>query len=734
MTGIAGRTARTLVAIWCIACLVANALLAVAPQSAFADDKGTPVVVSLGDSYSSGEGTDPFYGQNDADKHQSKDWLAHRSTKAWPGLLKVGGVTLNTIKDNGWYFAAASGAVTGNILDANGTQEKKWADVTGEGTDYLPNQVLAFSMNHVQDKVDYVTLTMGGNDLDFTGIVTTAALQVPTNWNQLPDTVKNAINEAWRDKTFLKSSAMEAVVEDAIEKFRDETRARLVDTYEKVQVAAGSQAKIIIAGYPHLAPENGGGIFNDREAELINTAVDVFDTAMKLSVEQDGNPNTTFVDVRDEFYGHAAYDSDSYINGVMLGAMREDLDQSNPVSAYSMHPNDKGQQAYARAVQAKIDEIESKGSNSQADASTGFIPLPGSVDVAMSLVYDTSGSMDSSSALSGMTRLESAQKQSRDFVNSITSQMADGSLTAQLGVAQFATNASTTCTLTSDMASVLQGIASLDADGTTNMYAGLRQGMDQLHAASGQKLMVFLSDGLNNEGHTDMEVLELARQAANEGIKIYTIGFGPSSTIDEDMLEEIASLTGGKYAHEDSSSLSAAAVGLYATMMDAQLDNTQQLLLSQTGSVQQGQVAQVGTFDVNQDGTMQVILYWPGSVLDMQLTDPEGTLVGAGYAGYDVDTSAIPTRIKITGAKQGIWNMAVYGKQTSMAEEPFYAAAALGNVQEPQQASATSAAPTVARGSVVNNNGETILFLLIAVLVVCLGGVFAFTRRSGNGE
>ena len=49
------------------------------------------IMVSLGDSYSSGEGIEPFYGQNEptADKVKNQDWLAHRSEKSWPGRLTL---------------------------------------------------------------------------------------------------------------------------------------------------------------------------------------------------------------------------------------------------------------------------------------------------------------------------------------------------------------------------------------------------------------------------------------------------------------------------------------------------------------------------------------------------------------------------------------------------------------------------------------------------------------------
>ena len=58
------------------------------------------IMVSLGDSYSSGEGIEPFYGQDKkiSEKVKDKNWLAHRSKKSWTGLLEVPGLT-GTMKD-----------------------------------------------------------------------------------------------------------------------------------------------------------------------------------------------------------------------------------------------------------------------------------------------------------------------------------------------------------------------------------------------------------------------------------------------------------------------------------------------------------------------------------------------------------------------------------------------------------------------------------------------------------
>ena len=49
------------------------------------------IVVSLGDSFSSGEGIEKFYGQDLplGLRVKNEDWLAHRSTQSWPGRLKI---------------------------------------------------------------------------------------------------------------------------------------------------------------------------------------------------------------------------------------------------------------------------------------------------------------------------------------------------------------------------------------------------------------------------------------------------------------------------------------------------------------------------------------------------------------------------------------------------------------------------------------------------------------------
>ena len=125
----------------------------------------------MGDSYSSGEGIEEFYGQDKDlnDKVQDNDWLAHRSCQSWPSLLKVPGidgdmgdykVSLGETSSNScqWYFAAASGAETKHFQNEQKKEYHRWTGPFSaiEGVKYLPRQLDAF--NNIKGDVDYVTL------------------------------------------------------------------------------------------------------------------------------------------------------------------------------------------------------------------------------------------------------------------------------------------------------------------------------------------------------------------------------------------------------------------------------------------------------------------------------------------------------------------------------------------------------------------------------------------------
>ena len=317
------------------------------------------IVVSLGDSYSSGEGIPAFYGQEKAWEQRvyDEDWLAHRSRLSWPGQLQfsgVSGITKNyNVKESDsaackWYFGASSGAETKHI--SNQTQEKKTYKrlslfKTLKTTYQLPKQIEVF--NQVSDDVDYVTLTIGGNDVGFADIITTCAT----------------------GSTYLHFGSGKLKLEkqfDSIWEQFDTTQANIKQVYRDVQSAAGEQAEIIVAGYPKLLDKEGKGVLiSEKEATIVNENVTKFNNRIAGIVNDCKSEGMAihFVDVEAEFDkdgGHQAYSDDAWINSIILLKQDQDLEQNGIASSYSIHPNEEGAKAYARCVNAKIREIENE--------------------------------------------------------------------------------------------------------------------------------------------------------------------------------------------------------------------------------------------------------------------------------------------------------------------------------------------------------------------------------------
>ncbi len=318
-----------------------------------------PVVVSVGDSYSSGEGIEPFYGQDGemAVKCLNQDWLAHRSEKSWPGMLTLPGVDgpLRDHRGENWFFAAASGAVTDNLFlltdeeiaaGRTAQQEKSYDREGVSGTAMLDPQLDVFDeLDRLGLKADYVTVTIGGNDIGF----------------------KNSIIASMTGSTaFLPGSTAE---EKALSLWKtqyaaDGVRAKLLRVYRDIAARAGDQAVIIVAGYPlPLSPEGGGKAgFTPESARIMNASAAQFNAELRDVVEEcrGEGMNILFVSVEEAFDGHGAYSEDPYINPVIPGANSQDLKSLMVASYYSMHPNEKGAEAYARCVREIIGRLEAE--------------------------------------------------------------------------------------------------------------------------------------------------------------------------------------------------------------------------------------------------------------------------------------------------------------------------------------------------------------------------------------
>ena len=314
------------------------------------------IIVSLGDSYSSGESIEPFYGQ-DADfpvRCQNPDWIAHRSEKSWPGRLTLPGVNgvMNEHRGENWFFAAASGAETKHlfllteeeILAGKSAQHERKYDRDGiSGSFFLPPQLEIFDELDAEGlKADYVTVTIGGNDLGFQMIVKLSLLGM---LNLLPgDTPAEEAEALW---DFLYVSA--------------DVRTKIKRVYTDIAARAGEQACILAVGYPRLLAPDCGLLFPGESPEILNLAVAFFNAEFQSIVGECRREgiNIRYVSVEEAFTGHEAYSDDPGINRVIFGSQEQDLDAHMLGSYYSMHPNETGAEIYARCVQEAINRIES---------------------------------------------------------------------------------------------------------------------------------------------------------------------------------------------------------------------------------------------------------------------------------------------------------------------------------------------------------------------------------------
>lgn len=151
------------------------------------------------------------------------------------------------------------------------------------------------------------------------------------------------------------------------------------------------------------------------------------------------------------------------------------------------------------------------------------------------LVVDRSGSMDG-------TPMEDTKKAVAGFVRTIDE-------TIETGLIAFDNSAQVIVPITSQKNSVLQGTASLQAVGGTNIYSGLQLAGQELDGKSGRKVIILLSDGEDGSGSIIDEVLE---ELNRRSIYVYAIGFGGADT---EYLGYIAQKCGGKFIQADSSEM-----------------------------------------------------------------------------------------------------------------------------------------------------------------------------------
>jgi len=221
-----------------------------------------PSYVALGDSYSSGTGTRSYLADGTS---------CLRSVYAYPSLIaSAKGYALN--------FRACSGA---RIADVTSTQ-----------------------LSALSASTSYVTISVGGNDAGFAGVLTTCA------------------QPAWL-------SNCTAAVDRAQSYIRTTLPAALNTLYASIRARA-PQARVTVVGYPRIFNGEDCNLltwFSPTEESRINATADLVNSTTAARAAASG---FTFANPTSRFVGHAVCDSPEWLNGL-----------SNPTTE-SYHPNRTG--------------------------------------------------------------------------------------------------------------------------------------------------------------------------------------------------------------------------------------------------------------------------------------------------------------------------------------------------------------------------------------------------------
>lgn len=226
--------------------------------------------VALGDSYSSGEGSPPFdQGTNGGGNR------CRRSSLGWPRLLRVE------------HHLACSGARIQHLYEG----QMSAPDDRG--------QIARLTALNQSSPVDAVTITIGGNDIPFAGVIGDCYTQLVCSLGGVNDRI-------------------------------DQVAQQLADTngngvYRDIQNAAPS-GEVIVVGYPRLFPTDyrdvvdncrpaSGAVFgfSRREVERLNAAAGYLDTQLRQAARR---AYASYVSTLDALDGHELCTRDAWLRPI----------------------------------------------------------------------------------------------------------------------------------------------------------------------------------------------------------------------------------------------------------------------------------------------------------------------------------------------------------------------------------------------------------------------------------
>ncbi len=325
---------------------------------------------ALGDSYSSGEGLE----DNDDDKYLPGygDFpKCHRADRAYPALLRAtGGSAALTSSNIDFEFLACTGARTYNVVRNVDTLRDLSPGERRDAGGPAPGVVSADRrqsnmLGEIQSigDVDLITMTIGGNDAQWTEVVSECFFEASEESahdcfdgiNRFPGT--DIPLDAWvAERLGIVASRVRTTVQDLR--------------------AVAPRATIVLVGYPQLMPESaeeqecgkldpsfaGRKLLSKTEQDDIRAYVAELDDELSDVAADIG---IHYVSVIDEFAGHEICGNDGeWLNALSLdwdGFWWEDAKDIATPDPGSFHPNSKGHEGYARAIEDHLDAARRSG-------------------------------------------------------------------------------------------------------------------------------------------------------------------------------------------------------------------------------------------------------------------------------------------------------------------------------------------------------------------------------------
>lgn len=325
--------------------------------------KPTDFVVSMGDSFSSGEGapaagTAPYY--RATDHHGTMEFGeeesrfrngCHRSSEAWSrkavlptnSSASVGQRADNWSSDLDYQFIACSGAEAKHLIPST------VAD--GDGVFGLGQygQLSQMDQGFLDENTTLVTLSIGGNDTGFSKIIEKCMFTVGALCkDQQLDGESSSLEVSIANKT---GSIVPASVSIVLEQIK----------------LRAPNATIAILGYPKLF-ETGSTcvLIADEDRPWLNTVADDLNAAISASAAAADSPaqRVVFGDPTAAFSGRNLCTTDRAINGMIfdftdgdkpiIAVPKAGTDLQVGVSQQSIHPNTAGTSLYKTVLEAAL--------------------------------------------------------------------------------------------------------------------------------------------------------------------------------------------------------------------------------------------------------------------------------------------------------------------------------------------------------------------------------------------